>query len=196
MNNSIFYILGFLILIPIFIAYYIDYKMNPKEFKLSLGSLLDKRLRSALLLLIIYLSLNKIYEHTTPFNKNNGIEFNVTREKLGIPTINSTWELDKKNSSQFEMVWINLNLKHRHFKKSIEYGFFEAKTETDFYKAETENGIFFWSVYHFKTNTFEYFIEKPNNKSVSVTDSGKLKFEKPTFVNKINKSSFDVLRTN
>lgn len=62
MNKIVLYGLGFLILFPIIIGYYADYKNNPKEFKLSIKSLWNKRLSQALLFLIIYWSLIKVWE--------------------------------------------------------------------------------------------------------------------------------------
>jgi hypothetical protein len=191
MNNLIFYSLGFLILLPIIIGYYLDYKSDPKEFNLSLKSLWKKRLSKALFFLIIYFSLIKIYEHTIPLNKDNGIEFNSTREKLGIPIIGENWKIDKSESNQFETYWWKSEPKNGHFKKVIEYGILKAKTETDFYQNKKQEGTFAWSIYNFETETFEYYIEKPNEKIVSVTEKGNLKYEKPTIETKINKTEFE-----
>lgn len=191
MDNLIFYSLGFLILLPIFIGYYFDYKNDPKEFKLSLKSILNKRLLKALLFLIMYFSLVKIYEHTIPLNKNNGIEFNSTREKLGIPKIDENWKLDKVESSQFKSYWWKAEPRNGHFKKVIEYGILNTKTETDYYQNKKQVGTFVWSVYNFENNTFEYFLEKPNNKIYSVTEKGNLKYEKPTIEIKISKTEFE-----
>lgn len=188
MNNLIFYSLGFLILLPIMIGYYFDYKNNPKEFKLSLKSLWNKRSSKALLFLIIYFSLVKIYEYGIPLNKNNGIEFNSTREKLGIPIIAENW---KTNESKFRTLWWKVDSTNGHFKKIIEYGIFNAKTETDFYQNKKQEGTFAWSVYNFESNTFEYYLENPNEKIVSVTEKGNLKYENPTIEIKVNKAEFE-----
>lgn len=191
MDNLIFYSLGFLILLPILIGYYVDYKNDPKEFKLSLKSLLNKRSSKALLFLIIYFSLIKIYEHTIPLNKNNGIEFNSTREKLGIPKIGENWKIGKTESRQFKTYWWKTEPRNGHFKKVIEYGILKAKTETDFYQNKRQVGTFAWSVFNFENNTFEYFLEKPNNKIYSVTEKGNLKYEKPTIEMRISKTEFE-----
>jgi hypothetical protein len=191
MDNLIFYSLGFLILLPILIGYYFDYKNDPKEFKLSLKSILNKRFLQALLFLIIYFSLVKIYEHTIPLNKNNGIEFNSTREKLGIPKIGENWKLDKAESSQFKNYWWKAEPRNGHFKKVIEYGILNAKTETDYYQNKKQVGTFAWSVFNFENNKFEYFIEKPNDKIISVTEKGNLKYEKPTILIKVSKTEFE-----
>ncbi|MGZ9675673.1 hypothetical protein [Flavobacterium sp. GNP001] len=191
MSNLIFYSLGFLIFLPIIIGYYIDYKSNPKEFNLSLKSLWKKRSSKALFLLIIYFSLVKIYEHTIPLNKNNGIEYNSTREKLGIPIIGENWKINKSESNQFETYWWKSEPKNGHFKKVIEYGILKAKTETDFYQNKKQEGTFAWSIYNFENKSFEYYIEKPNEKIVSVTERGNLKYEKPTIETKINKTEFE-----
>ena len=69
-------------------------------------------------------------------------------------------------------------LDNGHFKKVIEYGFSDIKSETDYYRNLIMKGTYTWSKYDFENKKFEYFIEKPNDKTVSVTESGKLKFEK------------------
>ena len=82
----------------------------------------------------IALCLHGLFNSTTDSSSNGDDGFEYIKENIldkgEVDVYIHSWELDKKNSNQFEMVWINLNLKHRHFKKSIEYGFFEAKTET------------------------------------------------------------------
>lgn len=191
MENLIFYSLGFLIFLPIIIAYYIDYKNNPKEFNLSLKYLWKKRSSKALFFLLIYFSLNKIYEYAIPFNKNNGIEFNPTRIKIGIPIIGENWKINKSESNQFETCWWKSDPKNGHFKKVIEYGILKAKTETDFYQNKKQEGTFAWSVYNFESNIFEYYLEKPNEKIVSVSEKGNLKYEKPNIETEINKIEFE-----
>ena len=191
MDNLIFYSLGFLIFIPIIIGFYFDYKNDPKEFKLLYKSFWKKRSFKPLLFLIIYFSLVKIYEFGIPLNKNNGIEFNSTREKLGIPIIGENWNINKSESNQFETYWWKSEPKNGHFKKIIEYGIFNVKTETDFYQNKKQKGTYAWSIYNFENNNFEYYIEKPNERLVSVTEKGNLKNEKPTIEKKINKTEFD-----
>ena len=191
MNNLIFYSLGFLILLPIIIGYYFDYKNNPTEFKLLLSTLWRKRSSKSLLFLIIYFSLVKIYEYVIPLKKNNGIEFNSTRQKLGIPIIGENWNINKSESNQFEIYWWKSKPTNGHFKKIIEYGILNVKTETDFYQNKKKEGTFAWSIYNFENETFEYYTEKPNKKLVSVTEKGNLKYEKPTIETKINKSEFE-----
>ena len=188
MDNLIIYSLGFLILLPILIGYYFDYKNDPKEFKLSLKSLWNKRSSKALLFLIIYFSFVKIYEHTIPLNKNKGIEFNSTREKIGLPLIGKNWKIKE---SRFNTLWWNVDSTDVHFKKIIEYGILNAKTETDFYQNKKQVGTFAWSVFNFENNTFEYFIEKPNEDIFSVTEKGNLKYEKPTIEKGISKVEFE-----
>ncbi|MCA1967368.1 MAG: hypothetical protein LDL23_12080 [Flavobacterium sp.] len=188
MDNLIIYSLGFLILLPILIGYYFDYKNDPKEFKLSLKSLWNKRSSKALLFLIIYFSFVKIYEHTIPLNKNKGIEFNSTREKIGIPLIGKNWEI---NDSRYRTIWSNVDSTDRHFRKTIEYGILNAKTETDYYQNKKREGTFAWSVYNYGNNSFEYYLEKPNEKLVSVNEKGNLKYENPTIEKKVNKTEFE-----
>ena len=74
--------------------------------------------------------------------------------------------------------WNPVMLDNGHFKKVIEYGFSDIKSETDYYRNLIMKGTYTWSKYDFENKKFEYFIEKPNDKTVSVTESGKLKFEK------------------
>jgi hypothetical protein len=188
MDNLIFYSLGLLIFLPIIMGYYFDYKNDPKEFNLSFKSLWNKRSSKALLFLIFYFSLVKVYEYGIPLNKNNGIEFNSTREKIGIPLIGKNW---KTNESKFRTLWWNFDSNNGHFKKIIEYGILKAKTEIDFYKNKNQEGTYAWSVYNYEKNTFEYYLEKPNEKIVSVTEKGNLKYEKPTIEMKINKTEFE-----
>lgn len=188
MDNLIIYSLGFLIFLPILIGYYFDYKNDPKEFKLSLKSLWNKRSSKALLFLIIYFSFVKIYEHTIPLNKNKGIEFNSTREKIGIPLIGKNWEI---NDSRYRTIWSNVDSTDRHFRKTIEYGILNAKTETDYYQNKKREGTFAWSVYNYGNNSFEYYLEKPNEKLVSVNEKGNLKYENPTIEKKVNKTEFE-----
>jgi len=190
MNYLIIIFLGLLIIGPIAYGYYLDYKSNPKDFTLSLKTL-GKGLIKGLIFLAIYFGINKIYERTIPFNKNHGIEFNAEREKLGVPKIGDNWKIDDHYSEQFEVQWWKPNQRNGHFKKIIEYGILNAKSETDYYKNEKRKGTFAWSKYDFDDNEFEYFMEKPNDKNVSVTKNGKLKLEKPTVVLKIDKSEFE-----
>jgi hypothetical protein len=191
MDNLIFYSLGFLIIIPIIIGFYFDYKNDPKEFKLLYKSFWKNRSFKPLLFLIIYFSLVKIYEFGIPLNKNNGIEFNSTREKLGIPIIGENWNINKSESNQFETYWWKSEPRNGHFKKIIEYGILNVKTETDFYQNKKQEGTYAWSIYNFENNNFEYYIEKPNERLVSVTEKRNLKNEKPTIEKKINKTEFD-----
>lgn len=73
-----------IIITPILIAYYYDYKSNPSEFSYSLKSLGKgalKGLYKGLFYAIIFVSLNAIYEYFIPLNKEHGIEFNSERKK-------------------------------------------------------------------------------------------------------------------
>lgn len=75
-------------------------------------------------------------------------------------------------------------------KKVIKYGVLDAKTETDYYQNENQKGTLAWSKFNFRNETFDYFIEKPNDKSTSFTESGKLKIEKLTIIEKVGKTEF------
>ena len=191
MNHIIFYILGILLLIPVIVAYYFDYRSNPKEFTITLKSAKNKLLFSALIFLAIYFSLIEIWQHTMPLNKENGIEFNTSREKIGIPIIGTNWEIDKSQSEQFQTFWWKPEPRNGHFKKVIAYGLLNIKTETDYYQNVKKPGTFAWSVFDFKNKTFHYYIEKPNSEINSVSKAGTLKFRNPTVEFEVAKDEFE-----
>lgn len=141
--------------------------------------------------LIIIFFLIYFYKYHIPFNKNHGKEFNSEREKLGIPRIGENWENRKYESDQFSTYWWKPEPRNGHFKKVTEYGILSAKTETDYYQNENLKGTFAWSKYDFQSKTFEYFLEKPNEEIISVTDKGNLKLEKPTKILNIDKTEFE-----
>ena len=180
----------FAILIAIIgIAYYYDYKSDKKEFRFSVMNIGKKILEYSLVLLILF-GIKSAYSYFIPLNKTHGVEYNSERLKLGIPQISDNLKYIPEWSEQFEIVWYDENSKNGHFKKVVEYGVLNAKSETDYYKNENKKDIYVWSEYDFTNDTFEYFIEKPNDKVTSVTENGKLKFEKPRIEQKINKSEF------
>jgi hypothetical protein len=189
MNYLIIIFLGLLMIGPIAYGYYLDYKANPKEFRASLKPL-RKGLIQGLIFCIIYFGTNKIYELIIPLNKNHGIEFNSEREKLGIPKLGIDWKIDNHYSEQFETQWWKPNPRNGHFKKIIEYGILNAKSETDYYQNKKIKGTFAWSIYDFDKNTFEYFMEKPNENEIFINEKGKLKYGKPTVILNINNSEF------
>ncbi|PHR87936.1 MAG: hypothetical protein COA80_18460 [Leeuwenhoekiella sp.] len=182
--------IGLIIIVPILIAYYYDYKSDPKEFAFSVKTLF-KELLKGLAFIGILIGINAVYKLVIPLNKNHGIEFNSEREKLGLPKIGDNWENRGYDSDQFTTKWWKSESTDGHFRKVIEYGILNAKFETDYYKNEKRKGTFAWSKYDFDTRTTEYFIEKPNNNIISVTESGRLKFEEPVTIEKINKSEFE-----
>ena len=139
----------------------------------------------------VIIGLYLVYNYAIPLNKNHGTEFNSEREKLGIPTLENNWTMDKTESDQFATYWWKPEPRNGHFKKIIKYGIFQPKSETDYYQNEKLKGTFAWSKYDFKNNTFEYFLEKPNDKTVSITDKGNLKLENQTKILKINKTEFE-----
>ena len=139
----------------------------------------------------IIVALFLVFNYAVPFNKNHGIEYNSEREKLGLAKLEKNWTIRDYESEQFATYWWKPEPRNGHFKKIIEYGILNPKTETDYYQNEKREGTFAWSKYDFGNNTFEYFLEKPNDKTVSVTDKGNLKLEKPTEILKINKAEFE-----
>lgn len=179
-----------IIIVPIGIAYYYDYKKDPKEFTFSIKSL-GKGLLKSLYYVLILIGIGATYKLAIPFNKNHGIEFNKERLKLGIPLITENLEKIPEWSEQYKTVWYDANSKSGHFKKVIEYGILSIKSETDYYENEKHKFIYVWSKYNFNKNATEYFIEKPNDNLVAVTESGGLKIVKPTITKKIDKSEFE-----
>ncbi|WP_025665357.1 hypothetical protein [Aquimarina megaterium] len=179
-----------IIIVPIAIAYYYDYKSDPKEFDFSIKTI-GKGISKGLLYLVLLAGANAIYKSVVPINKNHGIEFNSEREKLGLPKLEKNWTISDWESEQFVTYWWKPEPKNGHFKKILEYGFLGLKTETDYYHNEKQKGTFAWSKYDFGNNTFEYFLEKPNDQTISVTKNGNLKFEKPTQILNIKKAEFE-----
>ncbi|NRD24960.1 hypothetical protein HNV10_17045 [Winogradskyella litoriviva] len=165
-----------LIIVPIGIAYYYDYKKDPKEFTFSITTM-GKGILKGLVYVGILIGLNAIYQLVIPINKNNGIEFNSEREKLGIPKIGDNWENREYDSEQFTTKLWNTDSTNEHFKKVIDYGIINAVSETDFYKNENKKFIYASSKYNFNSRTFEYFIER-QGKSSKIS---KTEFEK--FIN-------------
>ncbi len=190
MSYTIITILGLLLIVPILIAYYYDYKADTKEFSFSVKKL-GKGLLKGLIYVAAYLGINKAYEWVVPFNKNHGMEFNAERERQGIPTLNSNWEIRDYESEQFTTYWWKPEPLNGHFKKIIEYGILDAETETDYYHNEKLKGTFAWSIYNFDKKSFEYFIESPNEKTVSFSEDGQIRVEKPTVVKKVSKAEFE-----
>ena len=178
------------ILVPILIAYFRDFKSNPKEFESALKSITNGATKF-LIVMILGFGINKVYESLIPFNKNHGTEYNGERAKIGLPKIGKDWTNDETQSGQFETFWWKPNPNEGHFKKVIEYGIFGLRSEIDYYKNENLKETFAWSKYDFESNKFEYFFEKPNYEMFSVTKNGNLKMEKSTVTIKINKNVFD-----
>ncbi|MBU2996417.1 hypothetical protein KO500_08220 [Cellulophaga baltica] len=190
MSYTIIILLGLLLIAPIFLAYYYDYKADPKEFSFSVKTL-GKGLGKGIIYIAIYFGINKAYELLVPLNKNHGMEFNSEREQLGIPTLKSDWKVSDYESEQFTTYWWKPEPTNGHFKKIIEYGILDSKSETDYYQNEDKKGTFAWSKYDFDKREFQYFMELPNEKLVSVTDRGQLRVEKPTVVKNVSKSEFE-----
>jgi len=148
-----------------------------------------------------YWKKNKVYfgiflgiiisEFFIPLNMNHGIEFNTEREKFGIPKLETDWKKDRAKSYKYTTYWWKPGPKNGHFKKIIKYGILNAKSETDYYKNEKIKGTFAWSKYDFGKKTFEYFIEKPNENDISITEKGKIEYKKTTMIVNINKIEFE-----
>tara|TARA_R110002126_G_scaffold146478_1_gene292481 strand:- start:178 stop:690 length:513 start_codon:yes stop_codon:yes gene_type:complete len=160
-----------------------DFKFSFKYF--------GKKIIGYIIIFILCFGIKYGYENYIPLDKNHGIEYNSEREKLGIAEIGENWEKRKYQSEQFTTYWWKPKPRKGHFKKVIEYGIFCAKSETDYYQNEKIIGTFAWSKYNFDKKTFEYFLEKPNENEISITEKGKVKYEKPTIIMKINKTKFE-----
>ena len=156
------------------IAYYYDYKADPKEFSLSIKTL-GKGLIKGLIYVAVYFGINQAYKFIVPFNKSHGITFNLEREQLGIPTIEADWEISEHESEQFTTFWWKPKPYNGHFKKVIEYGILDCKIETDYYYNRKLKGTCAWSKYDYDKESFKYFIELPNvDRIVSEVDGWKV----------------------
>tara|TARA_R110001632_G_scaffold54410_9_gene133346 strand:+ start:4840 stop:5406 length:567 start_codon:yes stop_codon:yes gene_type:complete len=176
-------LLGLLIIGPILYGYYIDYKRDPKQFTFSPKALF-RDISKLLLYAVILLSVIKIYKWSVPLNKNHGVEFNIEREKLGIPTLEDQWELNNYQTKQFTMSWLNPEPKNGHFKKVIEYGFFNVKSENDYYQNSEKEGAQVWSTYDFDSKSFTYYLQLASEKG----------FPKNEILN-IEKTKFELYKT-
>ena len=148
-----------IIVAPILLAYYFDYKSNPKEFEFSIKSS-GKGLLKGIFYLLLFVGVNAIYKNVIPFNKNHGIEFNKERLSLGIHPITDNLKIIPEWSKQYKTVWYDDDSKNGHFKKVINYGIFNVNSEIDYYENENKKFTYVSRKYDFKKNTFEYFIEK------------------------------------
>ena len=181
MNGHYFFfgiLMIFLISTPIFLIW--EWNKNRQlTLKEALRIYLKKYGFYIVLILIIMISDNFV-----PLNKNHGIEFNSERENLGIPIIETEWKKNRNISNKYLVEWLKPNPVNGHFKKVIEYGFFDIKTETDFFTNEKNQEIITSSKFDYRNNSFEYFLEKRNKTERS---------EHETKINKINKLKFEQL---
>ena len=183
-------IIGLIIIIPILIGYYLDYRQDPNEFKFSIKKL-GKGFFQIAIFLVIFYSVNSVYEYIIPVNKNHGIDFNREREKIGIPVIGEDWKIRDYQSDQFITFWWSPEIEYGHFKKKIEYGILGIERETDYFKNPDQKGMYAWSTYNYDDQSFKYYIEIPNEKTHTVLSTGKLKLEKPTKIVSVEKSDFE-----
>lgn len=166
MNYIIIAALIGILIVPILIAYYYDYKSNPKQFSVSLKGILKGLLRWVLLSLLA-LGINFLYKTIIPFNKEHGIVFNQERENLGLPLLDETWYLDRDRSEQFTTYWRKNDVQKGLFKKEITYSIFDIKAETNYYKNPNyqnkigNSSIYAWSIYDFSTTSTTYFMDNP-----------------------------------
>ena len=111
-----FGLLLFIVFAIIIIAYYYDYKSNPKAFKevFKRGSVefSGKKILRLLLVFIFFYTvhsfgLNRVVEMVLPFIKDNNVAFNEERERLGIPLITENFEVMTEQSELFRTVWFD-----------------------------------------------------------------------------------------
>lgn len=187
MEYGIYIVIGLIIvLIGIFFAYRADFKQDKKGFRDGISSI-----SKAILFILLFFALIKGSEYLIPFHKNHGIEFNVEREELGIPLLQEDWELNRSESGQFSSYWWAPEPRSGHFKKVIEYNIIGAKSETDYYLNNKKESTFAWSIYDFKSGSFEYFLEKPQEETISLTAKQHQKSE----ILKIDKDEFEAYLT-
>ena len=182
-------IIGLLILIPIAIPYYYDYKSNPKEFRFSRKKVASKILQFAGIMLVAFL-LGNLWEYAVPFNQKHGVEFNAERKAKNIPPLDKDWNLEKQTSSQFTKVYLNPKAEEKHFKKVFKYSYSDIISETDYYKDDLDSGNVVWSTYDFENNTFKYFSEKPAEQIVSVNKEGRFYYNDPSKIIRISEADF------
>lgn len=173
---------------PIFIAYYYDYKNNPKEFVFSLKNVMAGIFKIGIAL-VAWSIIDYVYEAIIPLNTNHGVSFNIEREKLGIPKIGSDWEID--DSDQFEITWWNANRNASHFKKVIEYNYLDEKSETDYFTNKSSPGVYVWSTYEFDNHTMSYFTENPNEDIFHLTENGIKLIDDSKNTYKIDKQTYE-----
>ena len=188
-------IIGLLILIPIAIAYYYDYKSTPKDLNFSVKKVATKLLQLVAIMLVVFL-LSNLWEYAVPFNQQHGVEFNAERKANNIPLLDRDWNLEKQTSNQFTKVYLNPKIKEKHFKKVIKYNYSDIISETDYYKDGLNSGNFVWSTYDFENNTFKYFSEKPAEQIVSVNKAGRFYYNDPTKTMQISETHFEAFIKN
>lgn len=177
MFDSIMIIIGLLIIIPIAIAFYYDYKADSKSFIEPLKALAKKIAIVAFIYLAATL-IGKIYEHYVLPKNNFGTEYNSERANLKIALLPAEWELSEIEDGYFEKHWQNPNRQEHHFLKVSKFGFLKLESETDYYQNTQVDTKIAWSVYNFEDKEFRYFIEKPSEHIVSVDKSGKFRYNK------------------
>ena len=142
------YLYLLVIIVPIFIAYYYDYRRNKTDFKRTI-----LKIGKVIIFILIIIGLKKTYKKYIPLNKNHGIEFNEIRKVAGIPIIQKKWS--NINSDQFRKTyWIDEE--NGHFKKILDYNFKDITEESDYYKSKIGTVL---KKYNYETKTYEYFKE-------------------------------------
>ena len=190
MSDSIMIIIGMLIIIPIAIAFFYDYKANPKSFIEPLKTAAKKIVIVGFIYLAVTL-IGKIYEHYILPNNSFGTELNTERVNLKIAILPAEWKISERESGYFEKHWRNPNRQEQHFLKVSKFGFMGLESETDYYQNTQVDPKITWSVYNFKKREFRYFTEKPSEQIVSVDKSGKFRYNKPTEIFEITEMEFN-----
>jgi len=186
------------ILLTGFILFY-GYMQLKRIFQLTEKSVAKRII--VLIFCLLFTGLNNYFFNiikATPI-KNNGIEFNSERDKMGIPRIENNWIQRTGSISPFNTHWYQRfsdDGKIMHYKKVIKNGFFGIKYEYDYFNIYNQKGGFAWSKYDYKNKSFEYLLFKNSmNKSIFVNSKGEYEF--PTDENgkteivKISKAEFE-----
>lgn len=192
-------ILLIIVVIPTLIIFIFLFELFNKKFQLTKKRTLNRFI--VLIFVLLFTSLNIYYFNriwVTPI-KNNGIEFNSERKKLGIPKIDSDWIHLRRSNSLFNTYWYRCypyDSNDGHFKKVIENGFFGLQNETDFYYTKNDKNIYVWSIYDFDNKSFEYFyFDRSVNKPIFINSKGDFRFYTDENGNngviKINKTEFE-----
>ena len=116
------------------------------------------KIGASILLLLIIIFGNSIFNMITKHYDFYGEKFNVVRKQNGLETINKNWKIGDGINEDFKILWNNSHKNENHTSKVIEFGYFGAKTEIDSYGSTKSDFYNYYSKYDFKKKKFQYFI--------------------------------------